>query len=159
MGGGGDADINTVSGDATLELSDLANGRFKSVSGDMTVALSLAPDARIEGESVSGDVALKFAAMPAAEFDVQSFSGGIKNCFGPKPMESRYGPGSRLQFKNGEGHAHVRVNTKSGDVQLCVKGMSPAHVSELPMKRSNEVARLNEVRMVRAARIVVPYVY
>ncbi len=82
---------------------------------------------RIESESVSGDVTLKFAAMPAAEFDVQTFSGDIKNCFGPKPMESRYGPGSRLQFMNGEGHAHVRINTKSGDVRLCVKGMTDAN--------------------------------
>src|ERR1700723_869418 len=29
VGGGGDADINTVSGDASLELSDLANGRVR----------------------------------------------------------------------------------------------------------------------------------
>ena len=85
--------------------------------------------ARSTGESVSGDVGIKFAAPPAAEFDVQSFSGNIKNCFGPKAMESDYGPGSRLQFTNGEGHAHVRVNTKSGDVRLCVKGMNSTHSS------------------------------
>jgi hypothetical protein len=163
LGGGGDADINTVSGDATLELSDLVNGRFKSVSGDMTVALSLAPDARIEGESVSGDVSLKFAAMPAAEFDVQTFSGGIKNCFGPKPTESRYGPGSRLQFMNGEGHAHVRINTKSGDTQLCVKGMTNAntHVSSLQLAQVPGVRQpFEDVGLqVRGVRVVLPYVY
>jgi hypothetical protein len=106
----------------------------------------LAPDGQIESESVSGDVSLKFAAAPAAEFDVQSFSGDIRNCFGPKPMQSRYGPGSRLEFKNGEGHAHVRVDTKSGDVRLCVKGMS-SHVSMLSLARK------------RAVRFEVPYVY
>jgi hypothetical protein len=90
---------------------------------------------------------LKFAAAPAAEFDVQSFSGDIRNCFGPKPMESRYGPGSRLEFKNGEGHAHVRVNTKSGDVRLCAKGMSSSRVSMLSLAQWRKV------------RLVVPYVY
>ena len=126
-GGGGDVDITTVSGRAMIELADVIRGRFKSVSGDMSAELALASEGQLESESVSGEVSLKFAAAPAAEFDVQSFSGDIRNCFGPKPMESRYGPGSRLEFKNGAGHAHVRVNTKSGGVRLCVKGMSSSH--------------------------------
>jgi Putative adhesin len=146
-GGGGEVDVTTVSGSATIELADVTRGRFKSVSGDMTAALALVPDGQFESESVSGNLSLKFAAAPAAEFDVQSFSGDIKNCFGPKPVESRYGPGSRLQFTNGEGHAHVRINTKSGDVRLCVKGMSMSHVSALSL------AQIRNVRM------EVPYVY
>lgn len=147
MGGGGEADITTVSGSAMIELADVTRGRFKSVSGDMTAEIALAPDGQLESESVSGDVSLKFAAAPAAEFDVQSFSGDIRNCFGPKPTESRYGPGSRLEFKNGDGRAHVRVNTKSGDVRLCAKDMNSTHVSMLSL------ARVREVRM------VLPYVY
>ena len=147
MGGGGEADVTTVSGSAMIELTDVTRGRFKSVSGDMTAELALAPDGQLESESVSGDVSLKFAAVPAAEFDLQSFSGDIRNCFGPKPTESRYGPGSRLEFKNGEGHAHVRVNTKSGDVRLCAKGTSSEHVSMLSLAR------------VREGRMVIPYVY
>jgi len=146
-GGGGEVEITTVSGRALVELADVTRARFKSVSGDMTAELGLAPDGQFDSESVSGEVSLKFAAAPAAEFDVQSFSGDIRNCFGPKPMESRYGPGSRLEFKNGEGHAHVRVNTKSGDVSLCVKGMSNSHTSMLSL------AQIRKVRM------VVPYVY
>ena len=162
-GGGGEVDINTVSGTAVLDLADLSNGRFKSISGDMTVALSLAPAGRLESESVSGDVNLKFAAMPAAEFDVQTFSGAIKNCFGPKPAESRYGPGSRLQFMNGEGHGHVRVNTKSGDARLCVKGMTDANLRTPPL----EPAQIRQARLpvqdvvwhVRGVSVVLPYVY
>jgi DUF4097 and DUF4098 domain-containing protein YvlB len=146
-GGGGEVDVTTVSGGATIDLAEVTRARFKSVSGDLTAALALAPDGQIESESVTGDVKLKFASAPAAEFDVQSFSGDIKNCFGPKPVESRYGPGSRLQFKNGEGHAHVRVNTKSGDVQLCVNGMNGTHQSALSL------ARLAD------RRVVLPYVY
>jgi Putative adhesin len=147
MGGGGEVDITSVSGSATIELSDVTRGRFKSVSGDLTAALTLMPEGQLDSESVSGNVSLKFASAPNAEFDVQSFSGDIRNCFGPKPMESRYGPGSRLQFKNGEGHAHVRVNTKSGDVELCTKGMNSGRVSALSFAQVTRLPR------------VLPYVY
>ena len=135
-GGGGDVDITTVSGSASVDLADVSRGRFKSVSGDVTAALALMPDGQIDGQSVSGDVSIKFTAPPAAAFDVQSFSGAIKNCFGPKAIESDYGPGSRLEFKNGEGNAHVRLSTKSGDVRLCVKGMSGTHSSALSLART-----------------------
>jgi DUF4097 and DUF4098 domain-containing protein YvlB len=134
-GGGGEVDVTTVSGNASVDLADVSRGRFKSVSGDVTAALALMPDGQIDSESVSGDVGIKFATPPAAEFDVQSFSGNIKNCFGPKATESTYGPGSRLEFKNGEGRAHVRVNTKSGDVRLCVKGANNTHSSSLSLAR------------------------
>lgn len=146
-GGGGEVDLTTVSGTATLELADVTRARLKSISGDASATLTLAPDGQLESESVSGNVNLMFGSEPPAEFDVQSFSGDIKNCFGPKPVESRYGPGSRLQFKNADGHARVRVNTKSGDVKLCVKGMKGTHESALSL------ARLTDTRM------VVPYVY
>jgi len=150
-GGGGEVDVTTVSGKAEIELTEVRRGRFKSVAGDIRTALALTPDAQIEGESVSGDLSLNFAAAPAAEFDVQSVSGNITNCFGPKAVESRYGPGSRLQFTNQDGRARVRISTKSGDVRLCVKGMSSSsgstHVSTLSLAR------------VRSVRMVVPYAY
>jgi DUF4097 and DUF4098 domain-containing protein YvlB len=153
-GGGGQVDITSVSGSAGIELSDVTRGRFKSVSGDLTAALTLMPEGQIDSESVSGNVNLKFAGTPNAEFDVQSFSGDIKNCFGPKPMESRYGPGSRLQFKNGEGHAHVRVNTKSGDVELCTKGMNSGRVSG----NSGHASGLSFAQLAKLPRVL-PYVY
>ncbi|HME37615.1 MAG TPA: DUF4097 family beta strand repeat-containing protein [Steroidobacteraceae bacterium] len=146
-GGGGEVDITTVSGSATVDLAEVTRGRFKTVSGDITAELALPADGRIESESVSGSIGLNFASAPAAEFDVQSFSGDIRNCFGPKPVESRYGPGSRLQFKNGEGSGRVRINTKSGDVRLCVKGMSSSH------------AAAHCPSTIREARLVVPYVF
>jgi hypothetical protein len=157
IGGGGEVEVTTVSGSATIELGEVSRGRFKSVSGDMTVALGLAADGRIDSESVSGELSFQFAAAPAAEFDVQTFSGDIENCFGPKPIESRYGPGSRLEFQSGAGRGHVRVNTKSGGVRLCVKGMKPAHASALPVPRL-PVAWLPAGRLMEA-RLVVPYVF
>jgi Putative adhesin len=136
-GGGGEADFSTVSGEVSVDLAGVSRGRFKSVSGDVTAVLALMPDGQIDSQSISGDVGLNFASQPTAEFDIQSFSGDIKNCFGPKSIQSDYGPGSRLEFKSGEGRAHVRVNTKSGDVRLCVKGVSMTkHSSSLSLARA-----------------------
>jgi DUF4097 and DUF4098 domain-containing protein YvlB len=146
-GGGGEVEITTVSGRMKLQLAEVTRGRFKGISGDLSADLALAADGDIESEAVSGEVDLKFASQPAAAFDLQSFSGDIKNCFGPKAVQSRYGPGSRLEFANGDGHAHVRIHTKSGDIRLCVQGMSGAHGASLSMAR---VAR---------SRWAVPYVF
>jgi hypothetical protein len=120
-GGGGEVEITTISGDAQVEFAALKRGRFKSVSGDLTAVFALAEEGQIEAESVSGGQRFNFASIPGADFDVQSFSGDISNCFGPKPLQSRYGPGSRLAFKSGDGKGRVQIETKSGDVRLCAK--------------------------------------
>lgn len=115
-----EVEVVTVSGKAKVELGTLNRGRFKTISGNLEAALSLAPDAELDAESVSGNLRFDFPAAPAAQFDVQSFSGTIDNCFGPKAERaSNYGPGSRLEFKSGDGSGHVRIETKSGDVRLC----------------------------------------
>jgi Putative adhesin len=114
-----EVEVVTVSGNVKLELGALSHGRFKSISGNVAATLSLAPDADLDGESVSGNLRFDFPTAPAAQFDLQSFSGTIDNCFGPKPERAKYGPGSRLEFKSGDGGAHVRIETKSGDVHLC----------------------------------------
>jgi hypothetical protein len=120
-GGNAEVEATTVSGDAHLTLGTVSRARFKTVSGDLSATLAAAVDAQIEGESVSGDVKLDFANAPAADFDVQTISGEIDNCFGPKPIESRHGPGARLTFKTGDSSARVRISSHSGDVRLCAK--------------------------------------
>ena len=50
---------------------------------------------------------------------MQTFSGEIRNCFGPKPVEEEYGPGSRLNFRSGKGGGRLHIDSKSGDVSLC----------------------------------------
>jgi len=121
-GGDADTEVTTVSGTARITLGTPSRARFQSVSGDLSANFAMGPDAQIDGESVSGDVKLEFAKVPAADFDIQTFSGEIKNCFGPKPVEPRYGPGSRLTFRSGDSRARVRISTKSGDVRMCAKG-------------------------------------
>jgi DUF4097 and DUF4098 domain-containing protein YvlB len=118
-GGQGEAEVSTVSGKIEADLGSLTRGRFKSISGDVTANYSMAQDAQIEGESVSGTIRFGFASTPDADFDVQSFGGTIHNCFGPKPTEPQYGPGTKLIFKSGDGHGSVRIATKSGDIKLC----------------------------------------
>jgi DUF4097 and DUF4098 domain-containing protein YvlB len=125
-GGSGEAEVSTVSGRVQADLGSLTRGRFKSISGDVTANFSTARDAEIEAESVSGKIRFGFASVPAADFDVESFSGTIDNCFGPKPTEAQYGPGSKLIFKGGDGHGTIRIVTQSGDIQLCT---GSAHAS------------------------------
>jgi DUF4097 and DUF4098 domain-containing protein YvlB len=119
--GNADIEASTVSGDAHLTLGTVSRARFKTVSGSISATLAAAPDAQIDGESVSGDIKLDFATEPSADYDVQTLSGDIDNCFGPKPVEPRHGPGKRLAFKTGEGSARVRLNTNSGEVRLCAR--------------------------------------
>jgi hypothetical protein len=119
-GADGNVQVNTVSGDSALSLGTVSRAHFESVSGDINVSsAALAGSGQLDAASVSGDLKVNFAAPPDADIDVQSFSGEIKNCFGPKAVEEHYGPGSRLNFRNGKGGGHVHLDTKSGDVTLC----------------------------------------
>ncbi|HVN99500.1 MAG TPA: DUF4097 family beta strand repeat-containing protein [Steroidobacteraceae bacterium] len=119
-GTSGDLTLNTVSGDLIATVTELAHASLESVSGDIKVdAAALAAQGQVDVTTVSGDLRLHFATPPDADIDVQSFSGDISNCFGPKPVEEKYGPGSRLNFRSGKGGGRVHVDSKSGDVELC----------------------------------------
>jgi DUF4097 and DUF4098 domain-containing protein YvlB len=131
-----EASVTTVSGEAKVELPVLGHGHFKSVSGDMSVRLGMGENAQIEGESVSGTLHFDFAKLPDATIDVQTISGDIDNCFGPKPMESKWGGGSRLSFKSMDGNGHIRIQTKSGDIAFCAKDKHGA--ANYPAERHRE---------------------
>jgi DUF4097 and DUF4098 domain-containing protein YvlB len=118
-GGDGESEVTTVSGTAKISVGSQSRAHFKSVSGDITATLGLTPDGQLDSEAVSGDVSVNLRGAAAADFDVETHSGTIHNCFGPKPAEPRYGPGSRLMFKNGDGSARVHMVTHSGDVRIC----------------------------------------
>ncbi len=61
-----EVEVVTVSGNAKVELGVVSRGRFKTISGNVTAALSLAPDAELDGESVSGNLRFDFPAAPGA---------------------------------------------------------------------------------------------
>jgi DUF4097 and DUF4098 domain-containing protein YvlB len=129
LGGSGETDVSSVSGTIQVEEGTQTRAHFKSVSGDVDATLGLSSDSQLDGESVSGDLKLMIATIPAADFDVQTLSGDIENCFGPKPVQHRMGPGSRLAFKMGEGNARVQISTKSGNVSLCSEHGQPSKPS------------------------------
>jgi DUF4097 and DUF4098 domain-containing protein YvlB len=117
---GGEVTINTVSGDGTLVLGTANHLRLKTVSGSFHVTTGLASDGSLEAESVSGDFIVEFTgAPPPADYDIETFSGDVTTCFGRKATHEGYGPGSRLNFRDGAGTARIRIDTKSGDVSLC----------------------------------------
>jgi hypothetical protein len=121
-GGGGEVSIKTVSGDGILKLGAASRVRIKTVSGDFRVGLGLAADGRFDAESVSGDLSVDFVgAMPPADYDLQTFSGDLETCGGRKGAREGFGPTNRLAFREGAGTARVRVDTKSGDVHLCMQ--------------------------------------
>lgn len=121
-GASGEVDFTSVSGDARLTLGTLSRAKFKTVSGDLMLDAGLSNDGRFEAESVSGDVGITFTGKaPPAEYEVETLSGEIRNCFGPKPEEPKYGPGSKWMHREGAGSAQVRIDTKSGDVRVCTR--------------------------------------
>jgi DUF4097 and DUF4098 domain-containing protein YvlB len=121
-GASGEINVSTVSGDGSLSVGTLSRAHFKTVSGDFSVKADLAADGRLDAESVSGEYRITFTgAMPPASYELQSFSGELSTCLGRKAAHEGYGPGSRLTFQEGAGTAHVRIDTKSGDVTLCGK--------------------------------------
>ena len=70
----------------------------------------------LEAETVSGDLNVRLPAEAGFDYELSSFSGDIENCFNVEAEKtSRYGPGSRLSGKRGEGGGEVRMNTMSGD--------------------------------------------
>jgi hypothetical protein len=122
-GGHGDITINTVSGEGRLALGAITHANIKSVSGNYHIRAALAGDGLLEGQSVSGDFTIEFAGgPPAADYELHTFSGDLKTCFGQKATHETYGPGSRLSFRQGAGGAQVRIDTHSGDVNLCAQG-------------------------------------
>jgi hypothetical protein len=111
--------VQTVSGDAQLKVGTLAAARLKTISGELKFSGGLGAGGHFDAESVSGDLTIDFAATPAADFDVESHTGDIDNCFGPKPQTPRYGPGSHLVFRDGDGGGRVRISTLSASIHLC----------------------------------------
>jgi hypothetical protein len=111
--------VQTVSGDATLKVGTIAAARLKTISGSLKFSGSLGAGGRFEAESVSGDLTVDFGSTPAADFDVESHTGEIANCFGPAPQTPRYGPGSHLVFRDGDGSGRVRISTLSASIHLC----------------------------------------
>jgi DUF4097 and DUF4098 domain-containing protein YvlB len=116
----GKLDLVTVSGDARANMGEATEIRGRTTSGDLEVRAKLARDGRVDVEGVSGEMTLRIAAPDGITFEVESFSGDIMGCLA-KGVErvSKYGPGTRLNHRTGDGGARVRAKTLSGDIDIC----------------------------------------
>jgi DUF4097 and DUF4098 domain-containing protein YvlB len=117
VGLSGEIGVSTVSGDISLEAEEVSRGRFESVSGEMTLELSLNDGGRLTSDSMSGDVYLKLPDSQQAEFTAQSYSGDIHSDFGNSAKVSQ-GPGVMLNHREGDNGAEVRLETFSGDISI-----------------------------------------
>lgn len=116
----GEVSISTVSGDVSLEAGEVSRGKFESVSGDMTLDLSVGDSGRLSCDSMSGDVQLRLPGSQQAEFIAQSYSGDVQSEFGKSSRASK-GPGVMLQHREGDNGAQIRLETFSGDVSIRTK--------------------------------------
>jgi DUF4097 and DUF4098 domain-containing protein YvlB len=117
VGVAGEVSVSTVSGDVSLEAGEITRGRFESVSGELTLALSLGEGGRLTCDSMSGDVKLRLPASQQAEFTAQSYSGNINTEFGSSARVSK-GPGTMLRYREGDSGAQIRLETFSGDISI-----------------------------------------
>lgn len=115
----GDVEAESVSGDLALRLGTTRRLEATSTSGRLEIHTALAENARVELESVSGDVELSLDGATDGRYELRSFSGDVDVCFGPEPETQRFGPGRRLDFTQGDGGPLVRIQTMSGEIEVC----------------------------------------
>lgn len=116
----GEVIATSVSGSLNIEVDQMTRARARTTSGDLKISGTLARDARVDIETISGEINLDFKGTLNAEFEVESFSGEIDNCFGEQAQATnKYGPGSELNVKKGDGSARVRVQSLSGEIHVC----------------------------------------
>lgn len=119
--GAGKLDVVTVSGDARVHMGDSSEITARTTSGEFELHTRLMKDARVSVESVSGDVTLEVGNSAGLALEIESFSGDISGCLADGKVEqvSKYGPGTRLNTRTGDGGARVRAKTLSGDIDIC----------------------------------------
>jgi DUF4097 and DUF4098 domain-containing protein YvlB len=118
--GAGEFEATTVSGGLTVQLDPARSVRVRTTSGEFTFQGKLLKGADVDAQTVSGGITLHAGGEAGIEYEVLTFSGDARNCFNVEAERtSKYGPGSRLSGRRGEGGAHVRLKTMSGNVYLC----------------------------------------
>ena len=110
--------IEQVSGDTEASLGSAGSLKYNAVSGD--AKLSVKGDVKLSAESVSGDIALSLLTNPDVRLSINGGPGGaIHNGLSDdKPLSPKYGPGSKLETRIGEGKGVIEVSTLSGDISL-----------------------------------------
>jgi len=116
-GAHGDVSGATVSGDVTLRNLSATSVRATSVSGDVDVGITaLSGDGALTFKSVSGDVTVAVPTGLNADFSMSTVSGDLDTDF-PLTLSGRMGRRS-INARIGKGGRSFTVSTVSGDVRL-----------------------------------------
>ncbi|MCB1624869.1 MAG: DUF4097 family beta strand repeat protein [Pseudomonadales bacterium] len=116
----GSVDAVTVSGDIQLDMAKARELRVRSTSGDVLVQAQLSRDGRMEVTTVSGDMRITVPTEAGFTADAKTFSGDITGCLAAEAESaSKYGPGKRLDIRQGEASATIRLKSLSGDIDIC----------------------------------------
>jgi DUF4097 and DUF4098 domain-containing protein YvlB len=119
-GGGlsGEIGATSVSGRVGVEAGRTQRMVVETVSGTVELsAAALAPGGRISVESVSAPISLHLPRNVSAQLSVNSFSGSIQSDAG-KVERPRYGPGSSLDTRLGNGDGDISLESHSGGVRV-----------------------------------------
>jgi DUF4097 and DUF4098 domain-containing protein YvlB len=116
----GEVTGESVSGDVTIAGGAFDRVALSAVNGDIAFGAQLRAGGKLTGETVNGEIELQFEGGVSGRFDVDTFNGDINNCFGPKPERtSKYTPGKKLDFQEGDGDTRISVSTMNGDITIC----------------------------------------
>ena len=114
----GEIGATTVSGQVGVDAGRTQRMVVETVSGNVDLsAAALAPGGRISVESVSAPISLRLPLNVSAQLSVNSFSGSIQSDAG-KVERPRYGPGSSLDARLGNGDGDISLESHSGGVRV-----------------------------------------
>ncbi|WP_020650891.1 DUF4097 family beta strand repeat-containing protein [Solimonas variicoloris] len=105
----------TVSGQLSIEGGAFRDVSLQSVSGDMSLDLSLEDAAKLSAETLSGDIDLRLPKTPSAQLTMKTFSGDLHNAFtgGDAGSDVR-----KVSTTLGGGRGSIDLHTFSGDIRI-----------------------------------------
>jgi hypothetical protein len=116
----GAVEVSSISGDVGVLGSAVLAARIRTTSGEVELETTATPGASLQVDTVSGDVEIRARGEAGLAIEARSFSGGLATCFGAQgEATSRGGPGRRLEVTRGKGGTQLRVNSVSGEVDIC----------------------------------------
>lgn len=108
----------SVSGNLSVTGTRFSEMKLKSVSGDMGLDASFAPEAKVVGETLSGNITLHVPGDVSGTAMVKSFSGEA-NCDVSNASMSTASKGKKREFVFGDGKGvSLELSTFSGDVRI-----------------------------------------
>lgn len=113
----GDLRVESVSGAIELATGPVTRLRGETVSGRIRASVLLAQAATVAMQSVSGAIELSLPGPVDARIQASTFSGPVRSDFGT-PERGGIGGGQRLDVREGDGGAEVRLESFSGSVRI-----------------------------------------